>query len=121
MLKQIESSDFELVLIKTCLAWLVIDIYRVKEKDVDTSEEEIDEGLQEVAARPTRWYQRCSSRQQHHALECCYFRVNIDSFWLQKRSMSFTLLTMPFCLWVCRPDDTPWDGGKGFVNCNHLS
>lgn len=80
-----------------------------KEKDVNPSKEEVDEGFQEASAGSTCWYQWSPSRQQHHALERCYFWVPVFflSFFLL-----FPCLISNFCfLLFCRPDDTPWDGG----------
>lgn len=51
-----------------------------KEKDVNPSKEEVDEGFQEAAAGSTCRHQWCSTRQQHHALERCYFRVPFSFF-----------------------------------------
>ena len=57
-----------------------------KEKDVNPGKEEVDEGFQEASAGSTCWYQWSPSRQQHHALERCYFWVPFFSF------LSFFLL-----------------------------
>jgi len=73
-----------------------------KEKDVNPSKEEVDEGFQEASAGSTCWYQWSPSRQQHHALERCYFWVPVFflSFFLSFFFSLVWFLIFVFCYFV---------------------
>jgi len=81
-----------------------------KQNDVNPSQEEVDEGFQEAAAGSTCRHQWCSPRQQHHALERCYFWVPFSFFFSFIVFFSWFLINL-FVFFIRRPDDTPWDGG----------